>query len=144
LTQYFINFISNLYIRWAMALGWTILLIILLVQPAEQPLVNTGIPPAPPSIERELAFTIGHIFTFTLLAGTWYWALIQHTSYTRAMWILAFVILLLGGVTEWAQGFVANRNSGWGDFFANCIGLLLVILFVRWLQLSPHLPRAKH
>lgn len=42
------------FVRYLIALAWTIYLCILLVQPEQQPLIPTTLPPGPPSFEREL------------------------------------------------------------------------------------------
>jgi VanZ family protein len=106
-------------VRIAIALAWTVLLAILLVQPSSQPLIGPPAPPGQPSLEREIALTIGHIGGFSILVGLWWWALLATLPARRALLIAVSGVLLFGLITEVAQVFSANRSPSVFDLVVN-------------------------
>lgn len=127
-----LRFANNRFIRWGIALAWTLYLTILLLQPELQQLIPTGIPPAPPSLEREIFFTVMHLFFFGTTAVLWCFALEKELAPTMALLIAAIFLLSFGFVTELAQGTVAGRTPQMGDMLANITGVCLGLALFRW------------
>ncbi len=113
-------------VRWILALGWTACTMVLLLQPTEAQVINTGIAPGPPSLAREIVFTIGHLFVFAVLTALWRWALGAHLPPARAMWTAVAVALLVGILTEWGQTLVPSRGVQLTDLMADAAAALLV------------------
>lgn len=118
-------------LRTALAILWTIVLTILLLQPTTQPIIPTGIQGAPPSLERELLFSTGHILTFAFTVLVWSWAL--HIRRGWHLVLLCGLLLAYGVLAEYAQSTVPGRAAQWWDMLANGIGVVLGIVIVhRW------------
>lgn len=126
--QTFYRVITPVPVRWLAALFWTVWIGILLVQPERQPLIYTGIPPAPSTLEREILFTTAHIIAFIALTGLWRWALLAHLSPLKALMAAAGFALVFGAVTEWLQNFAPDRHASMIDLAANVLGVLVVIV----------------
>ena len=115
-------------IRWLLAIAYTLLITVILLQSAVQPVIDTGIPPGPPSFERELFFSIMHVLGFGLLTVLWWWALLVYLPHRRALIVAVVIALVFGAVTEWLQGFAPDRAVQITDFLANCAG----VAFAGW------------
>lgn len=123
--------IQNKGIRWAIAIAWTVFLSILLLQPENQPIIPTGVQPAPPSLSRELLFSSVHIITMSVTAILWAFALnIQIKNYRLMALIIVLINFGLG--VEYLQGSIPGRTAQWWDMLANvigiCVGLCLWIV----------------
>jgi len=118
-------------IRWIIVIGWTILISILLVQPEQNPVINTGVQPGPMSLERELIFTTAHLIGFGITCALWFWAWFGHVSLSRSLFLGIGFAMVIGMVTEYLQGYAPDRNPSLIDFFANCTGALLMA-YVIW------------
>ncbi|NWF67665.1 MAG: VanZ family protein [Chloroflexi bacterium] len=117
-------------LRFGVALGYTIFVLIILLQPARQPVIDLHIAQEPPSLERELWFALGHVVLFTALSALWYWGFSGHLP-LRAAALLAFCVALLIGVgSELAQLMTTSRNLSLLDLSANAFGGLLLILLI--------------
>lgn len=123
--QAILNIFDFWLMRWSITLGWTAVLVIILVQPEAQPIVNTGVQPAPPSFQRELAFVTLHIVSFCLTTLLWIWAVRQ-----SPLWGALSVALLIGIVTEFLQALAPGRTPQLIDFLANGLGVL--VAFLSW------------
>lgn len=122
-------------VRWLAAVAWLLFLALLLVRTEEQTAAITHIQPAPPSLEREIFFTLSHVGGFFILAGLWWWALRPHFKKPERVFIwMSIITLVFGAVTEYAQNFVPTRGATWVDFLANVAGVLLFIVLVRFWQ----------
>jgi len=119
------------FVRWLIAPILTALLVVLLVQPGDQPIINTGIQEGPPSLERNLFFISGHIVLFTLLVMLWRWTLAPRFIPASALLLATLIALVIGASTEFAQAFVPGRGSTWIDLLANGIGIVLALVAVR-------------
>ena len=113
-------------IRWIVVILWTIFISILLIQPEQNQLINTGIPPGPNTLEREILFTSAHLISFGITCALWFWAWFGHLSLTRSLLLGVVFAIVIGGVTEYLQIYSPNRYPSWIDFFANCTGVLLI------------------
>ncbi|MCU0513879.1 MAG: VanZ family protein [Anaerolineae bacterium] len=119
-------------VRWLVLTLWMILFIIVLVQPEGRPLIPTGIPPGPQSLERDLFFTALHLIGFGTTTALWAWALGGHLAWHPAVITAVMVALLLSLWTEWAQSFTPDRHPQVSDLIANAAGALLVYAVLRY------------
>lgn len=120
-------------IRWTITLFWTVFLTILLVQPETQPIIPTGIQPAPPSLIREVLFSIVHLIMFGITSFLWCIALESYFDLRLTLLSVALFIISYGFVTELAQGMSPGRTSQIWDIIANVIGNMIgITLYWRW------------
>ena len=125
------NILDSAPVRWLLALGWTLWLSIILIQPEAQPVIDLGLRPAPFSLEREIAFTIAHIVAFMLTTTLWSWAFVFTLPPGRALQIAIAVALLVGVFTETMQTFAPDRYPSLVDYLANVVGVLIATLALR-------------
>ncbi len=122
-----------LLLRWVMAIVWTILLVILLVQPEDTPLIDTGIPPGPVTFEREFVFTSAHTIAYSVLTALWVGVAVNYVTLKRALQIVIVFALILGLITELAQAFSPDRYPSITDYIANVMGITLTAHYI-WRQ----------
>jgi len=113
------------------ALVYTLLLFIILVQPEAQPVIPTGIPPGPPSWEREAFFSTLHLLGFGTLAALWWWVW-EAVKPQYALLAAAGIAITVGMVTEGLQSFVPDRGVQLIDIGANLMGVLIALMLIRW------------
>lgn len=118
-------------VRWIMVIVWTIFISILLIQPESQPLIDTGIPPGPSTLEREIVFTTAHLIAFGITCALWFWAWFGHLSLPKSLLLGIVCAILIGSVTEYLQSYSPDRHPSWIDFFANCTGAI-IMAYVIW------------
>lgn len=119
--------------RWVIALAWTALAVVLLVQPSGQPVIGPAAPPGPPSLRRELLLTTGHVVMFATLTVVWWWALRRSVRWALSGAVL--IALALGFATELAQTLVPDRNASLYDLAVNTLVTLATALAIRaWQQ----------
>jgi VanZ family protein len=128
----FLSFANNRFIRWTLAITWTLCLTVLLLQPELNPVIPTGIQPAPPSLEREILFTIAHLIFFGITALLWSFALKKDLALAMALLIAGLFLVSYGFVTELAQGTVAGRTPQISDILANTTGICIGLALFRW------------
>ena len=126
--------IDSRILRWAVTLAWTAFLTILLVQPEAQPVIPTGVQPAPPSFERELFFSSIHLIFFCITATLWCFSLESYFDLRLTMISVILFITSYGFVTEMAQGLIPGRAPQVWDIIANLLGGIIGIAIYRWLQ----------
>jgi VanZ family protein len=132
--QTILSFANNRFLRWGLALVWTFYLTVLLLQPELKPIIPTGIPSAPPSLEREIEFTIAHLIFFSLTAIFWCRALETELSLTMTLLLAVIFLFSYSFVTELAQSTVPGRTVQIGDVLANITGISIgLALFRRYL-----------
>lgn len=102
-----------------MALGWTALLLVTLLQSSRQPVVGPPAPPGQPTLARELLLTGGHIIGFSLLTLLWWRALITVGSARRALILAVVIALVIGTLTEVAQATIPDRSASLFDLTVN-------------------------
>jgi VanZ family protein len=123
---------KTFFIRWLAASTLTALLTILLLQPAEKPVIDTGIPPGPPSLGRDIFFIAGHIILFGLLVVLWRWTLITRFTPQSALLIAVLIALIVGTTAEIAQNLIPDRSATLVDFLSNGVGALLAVVAIRY------------
>ena len=123
--------VKNRLIRWVVVILWTIFISILLVQPENQKVINTGIPPGPNTLEREIVFTSAHLISFGITCALWFWAWFGHLSLPKSLLLGIVFAILIGSVTEYLQSYSPDRHPSIFDFMANCIGAL-IMAYVIW------------
>lgn len=114
-----------------MALGWTALLLVMLLQSSSQPLLGPAAPPGPITLEREILLTIGHIVGFAVLTVLWWWALLPRSSHERALVLAVMVALVIGTFTELAQASVPDRVASVYDLVVNTLAVLVTAWVIR-------------
>ncbi len=126
-----LKFASYRPLRWLGAIVWTIFISILLVQPEQQPLIQTGIPPGPNTLEREIFFTTLHLVAFGATCTVWFWAFFGHIAFVRSLVIAVVIAVIIGSVTEYLQTFSPDRYPSLIDFLANAIGAF-IMAYIIW------------
>jgi len=111
--------------RWTLAIGWTLLLTLFLLQPEAEPLIDLGLPRGESTVPRELLFSTLHLLAFALTCFIWFYAM-RHTFNPR-MSLLAAVLIAtaLGIVTEALQSLTLDRHASLIDLLANFAGALV-------------------
>lgn len=127
--------IQNRPLRWIIALCWTAFMAVLLVQPENQPIISTGIPPAPPTLGRELLFTAGHLIGFSVTCALWFWAWFGHLNLVNSLLMSITITVVFGSITEYLQAYSPERSPSLFDFLANCAGALFVA-YIIWKKQS--------
>ncbi|MCY4464696.1 MAG: VanZ family protein [Chloroflexi bacterium] len=114
-----------LILRGCLALGWTALLCLLLLQPEADPLLDLGIPEGENTLLRELAFGAVHLAAFAFTCSLWTWALAARFTLQASVLAAVVISLALGCLTELAQGYTPDRHASWLDIGANIAGALM-------------------
>ena len=113
---------------------WTVILSIILLQPENQPMIPTGVQPAPPSLKREIIFSSLHLLTFGLTALLWCFSVKPDKQSKILLAMLMILLITFGLVVEYLQSSIPGRTAQWWDMLANSIGIIGGI--VLWLKLS--------
>ena len=125
-----LKLVQNRPLRWIITLSWTVFISIILVQPEQQPVIQTGIPPGPNTLEREIFFTTLHLIAFGTTCIVWFWALFGHFNLARSLVLAIVIAIIVGSVTEYLQIYAPDRHPSFIDFFANWTGALLMAYFI--------------
>ena len=121
-------------VRWLIAIIPTMLLTVLLLQPENQPIIPTGVQPAPPSLGREILFSTMHVLTFAFTAWLWCFALNITADSKPQLIILVICLLAYGLSVEYLQSSVPGRTAQWWDMLANSIGIISACFIWIWFQ----------
>jgi VanZ family protein len=109
----------------------------LLIQPLENPIIPTGVKPAPPTFIRELYFSTIHGLIFSVTAIIWTWTLNKHFSLRTAMGLSVGCLFVYGVMTEFIQALTPGRAPQPTDVLANTlgagIGAWILYHWIRWL-----------
>ena len=120
-------------LRLAVAIGWSILLSVLLLQAEADPLIDLGIPRGDNTLARELAFSTLHLLAFSATCLCWFWAL-PHKWRPRSSLLIALAItIILGAATELLQTYTLDRYASWIDLVANICGAVLAAKVI-WMR----------
>jgi VanZ family protein len=117
-------------VRWLVALVWMVFFIVILVQPDNNRLIETGIPPGPQTLERDIVFTFLHMLGFFITTALWWWTFWGYMPSRNAILVAVALALVISLLTEWMQGFVPERYPQFTDLLANAAGAGLVYLAV--------------
>ena len=126
----------TLLLRGGLALAWTALLCLLLLQPEADPLLDLGIPEGDNTLARELAFSAVHLVAFAVTCAVWQWALSSKLELRRGLVAAVLISLALGCATEFAQSLTPDRHFSWLDLGANAAGALLAARVI-WQRRKP-------
>jgi VanZ family protein len=119
-------------LRMGVALGYTIFVVIILVQPNRAPVIDLHLAVETPSLMNQLWFGVGHALLFAVmsLAGCFSFC---HRLPLRAALTLAFSVALIVGVgTEIGQLIVSARDPSLFDVAMDFVGASLPMLAL-WL-----------
>lgn len=108
-------------LRWLVALAWTVLVTVLLVQSSSEPVVGPAAPPGDPTLGRELMLVAGHVVAFSVLTALWWWAAQTMMPASRALFVAVVVAMVVGGLTEVAQMAVSDRSASLLDLGVNWV-----------------------
>ena len=111
--------------RLVIALCWSALLTLLLLQGEADPLIDLGIPRGDNTLARELGFSTLHLLAFGVTSACWYWALNRAAEQRQALLAACAIAIALGITTEILQTYTLDRHASWLDLAANIGGALL-------------------
>lgn len=118
-------------LRQFIALAYTAVLLLFLLQSSSQPVVGPAAPPGEPDLGREILLTSGHIFGFGLLVLLW-WSVFRLNLPTGRSLLLAVIIALtLGLLTELLQNLVPDRGASLFDLAVNWLVTLATAYGIR-------------
>jgi VanZ family protein len=131
-------------VRWLLALAYTLLVTVMLVQSSGQPMIGPPAPPGPPSLLRELELTMGHIVAFSGLVVLWWWAMQAILSPPRALFVAVGFAVIFGFMSELAQTLVSDRQASLFDLAVNWTSTVFTAAFIleKWRD-TRHPPRQR-
>ena len=112
-------------LRWALALGWTALVCLLMLLPGEDSVAEdtSGFFGG-----TDLTDAAGHVLLFGALAILWYAALTCSLAPSAAFWRALGLAAVLGVLLETGQSLVPDRGMSLLDFSANALGVCVAAL----------------
>jgi VanZ family protein len=125
-------------LRCLIAISYTLILTITLIQPSRTPLIGPAAPPGPPDATREAILTFMHLIGFALLMSSLWWAFESLTTPQRALWITLAFALILSPLSELLQTLVPGRGASWGDWVTNTMSTLVsgLLIWQRYIRPS--------
>ncbi len=112
-------------IRLTVAISWSLLLSVLLLQAEADPVIDLGIPQGENTLARELAFSTLHLLAFGGTCICWFWALPRKWRPRTNLIAACLITIALGIATEFMQTFTPDRHASWIDLVANISGTVL-------------------
>jgi VanZ family protein len=114
-------------IRWALPIGWTLLILYLTLSSGNNENVGwlSGMAGG-----TEITDAIGHVIMFFVLVVLWHWAGSLEYSTQSVLKIIIPICFIFGTGVELAQHWIEERGASWIDFLANGSGVLLA---ARWI-----------
>lgn len=106
------------WLRWVIAIVYTALLTLLLLQSSAQPVVGP-VAPKDQNLLWEILLTLGHIIGFGLLVILVWSALLTAAPFRRALITAVIFSCALGLVTEVLQSLVPDRSVSLFDLAVN-------------------------
>lgn len=119
-------------LRLIMALAWTLLMLVTLLQSSAQPIVGQ---PAPQEwrLDHEAFLTVAHLVSFGGFTLLWAWTFSAQRTLSQALLWAVGAALLFSLLTESLQTLVPDRGFSLWDLAMNAIGALLVLgVLTRW------------
>lgn len=132
MTTIILGILQSAPARWSLAIGWTLLLTLLLLQPEAEPLIDLGLPGGQ-SLWREILFSALHLLAFALTCVLWFWTLRSVLPPRKSLLVAATIALALGMITEGLQSLTLDRHTSVIDFLANIGGVLIAGCMI-WLR----------
>ena len=120
---------SHPLLRYIYAMGYTAVLLVILLQSSSQPVVGPSAPAGDPSMEREIMLIAGHVVGFSLLPLLWWWAFEAYLSFKQALIVAVVIALFIGAFTEIAQADIPDRSASWFDLAVNW-GMTMITAFI--------------
>ena len=118
-------------LRLLMAIAWSALLTLLLLQGEADPVIDLGLPRGEKTLAREFVYSTVHLLAFAATCLCWFWALPRDTKPRRNLFIACLIAIVLGVATEFLQSYTLDRHASWIDLAAN-IGGTLIAARVIW------------
>lgn len=115
-------------VRWIVLITWMAIFLTYLLQTESHPVLSTGIPPGPPTLEREAFFSSVHLAAYVLNTALWAWALVTIMSLRRALITTFVIVILMSVLTELGQTLTPDRHFQWIDLAANLGGLVIGLI----------------
>lgn len=112
-------------LRWLIALAWSALLTVLLLQGEADPVIDLGLPRGDNTLARELAFSAVHLLAFGFTCLCWFWALSADARPKTSLLAAVFIAIALGCSTEFLQTTTLDRHFSLLDLAANIAGVLI-------------------
>lgn len=130
----FIALLTGFPARLALAVGWTLLVTITLVQSSANPVVGPAAPPGHPDLWREIQLTSEHVVVFGALVWLWWWAFSARLAPPRALFVAVGFALIFGALTELAQTALSDRQASFFDMAVNWTTTIMTATFIsaRW------------
>lgn len=129
-------FIRFAPVRLFLALAWSALLTLLLLQTEADPVINLGLPRGDNTLARELAFSTIHLLAFGGTCLCWFWALPKAWRPRAALVVSVSITIALGIATEFLQSFTPDRYASWIDLVANISGAVGAAKLI-WMRHAP-------
>lgn len=133
-------------LRWCVLIVWMGIFLTYLLQTEAHPILSTGVPPGPPTPEREFFFSSVHLLAYTFTTLLWMWVLIATVPIKRALLVTFFIVSSMSILTELGQTLTPDRHFQWIDLAANAggmaIGLMVFAAVYYWYTLPEPTPTA--
>ena len=95
MTTAILGILQSAPVRWIVAICWTLLLTLLLLQPEADPLIDLGLPGGQ-SLWREILFSALHLLAFALTCVLWFWTLRSALPSRTSLLAAALIAVALG------------------------------------------------
>lgn len=115
-------------VRWIVLIVWMAIFLTYLLQTEAHPILSTGVPPGPPTPERDAFFSTVHMLAYIVNTAFWAWALVTIMPLRRALITTFIVVLSMGILTELGQTLTPDRHFQWIDLAANFGGLTIGLI----------------
>jgi VanZ family protein len=122
-----------IWARWLAWAAYLLLMLVLLWQPEQTPIIPTGIPSGPPSLQRDLIFGAAHVVMSGGFVMLLLWAWMPKLPAPRVWWAALAAIAAFSIFTEWGQTLAAGRSASLYDWACNMLGGVLAVVVARWL-----------
>ena len=120
-------------LRLTVALAWSLLLTLLLLQGEADPVIDLGIPRGENTLAREAIFATVHLLAFGATCLFWFWALPRRLRPGKSLIAACLISTAIGIATEFLQTYTLDRHASWIDLAANIGGVLIAARLI-WRQ----------
>jgi len=123
-------------LRVLIALAYTALLTLVLIQSSANPVVGP-VAPREYNLAWEIFLTTGHLVGFALLVFLIWYALATVAPSTRSLIVAVIFACLLGLITEYLQSFVPDRSASFFDLACDW-GVAFTVAYLIYRQTKRH------